>query len=560
MTNANMEPASSEVQRTKRLLARLSLAWLLPLAAILFAGWVLWDSYNDRGPLVEISFDKAGGVAAGETRVRRNDVDVGKVESVRLADDLNSVVVSVRMDPQVAPYLDQDTRFWIVNARINTTEISGLGTLLSGSFIEVDWDDVPGDRRSEYVGLQEPPLTTRGTPGLRLTLSADEAGYIYVGSPVFLRQIEVGRVERRRLSADATKVLFDIFIEAPHHKNVYPGTRFYGVSGVEGSIGADGASVRVESIAALFTGGIAFENPLEITKSSPVISSNNSNRSYKLFGSRTEARGSLFDGEDDERYRFLAEFPGSVKGLRADTPIEYNGMRVGRVASVSANLPKNIGGEGSATAVLQFQPARLGLADVSQKLWHEAVAELVGGGLRVQLASGNLLTGSLRVRMVTQPQLSADAIDFSSKPYPTLPVMPANVEAVTADVETLVKNLSELPLDSLVTAATGLLEDTRKLIASPEMSTLPRDLSTSMSSLAASAAHVESATADLPALIALLTRVSGNANEVLEGVSPDSEIYFELSAAVRELGVAARSIAAFAELLEENPNAILTGR
>ncbi len=557
MIDKKKDAASSVVERPARLPARLSLTWLLPLAAILFATWVLWDSYTDRGPLVEITFDKAGGVTAGETRVRRNDVDVGKVESVRLADDLNSVVVSVRMDPQVAPYLDQDTRFWIVNARINTTEISGLGTLLSGSFIEVDWDDVPGDRRSEYIGLKEPPLTTRGTPGLRLTLSADEAGYIYVGSPVFLRQIEVGRVERRRLSADASKVLFDIFIEAPHHKNVYPGTRFYGVSGVEGSIGADGASVRVESIAALFTGGIAFENPPEITRTSPVV---DTGRSYKLFGSRTEARGSLFDGEDDERYRFLAEFPGSVKGLRADTPIEYNGMRVGRVASVSANLPRNIGGEGSATAVLQFQPARLGLADVSQELWYEAVEGLVGGGLRVQLASGNLLTGSLLVRMVTRPELSAASIDFNSEPYPTLPVMPANVEAVTADVETLVKNLSELPLDSLVIAATGLLEDARKLIASPEMSTLPGDLSSSMSSIAASASHVESATADLPALIELLTRVSGNANDVLEGVSPDSEIYFELSAAVRELGVAARSIAAFAELLEENPNAILTGR
>lgn len=555
--NASLEPASSRIQRARRLPARLSLAWLLPLAAIVFASWVLWDSYTDRGPLVEISFDKAGGVTAGETRVRRNDVDVGKVEAVRLADDLNSVVVSVRMDPQVAPYLDTGTRFWIVNARINTTEISGLGTLLSGSFIEVDWDDIPGERQSEFVGLKEPPLTTRGTPGLRLTLSADEAGYIYVGSPVFLRQIEVGRVERRRLSADASKVLFDIFIEAPHHKNVYPGTRFYGVSGVEGSIGADGASVRVESIAALFTGGIAFENPPEITTTEPVVAGA---RSYKLFGSRSEARSSLFDGEDDERYRFLAEFPGSVKGLRADTPIEYNGMQVGLVESVSANLPANIGGEGSATAILQFQPARLGLADVSQRVWYEAVNQLVTGGLRVQLASGNILTGSLRVRMVTRPGLTTDSIDFSTKPYPTLPVMPANVEAVTADVETLVKNLSELPLDALVFAATGLLEDARKLIASPEMSTLPKDLSASMSSLAASASHVESATADLPALIDLLTRVSGNANEVLEGVSPDSEIYFELSAAVRELGIAARSIAAFAELLEENPNAILTGR
>ncbi|MFT5047030.1 MAG: hypothetical protein ACI8UP_004013, partial [Porticoccaceae bacterium] len=65
---------------------------------------------------------------------------------------------------------------------------------------------------------------------------------------------------------------------------------------------------------------------------------------------------------------------------------------------------------------------------------------------------------------------------------------------------------------------------------------------------------------DLPAMVRSLTTASNNANNVLEGLAPDSEIYIELSAAARELRIAAKSIAAFAELLEENPNALLTGR
>ena len=548
--NTGVEPATSRVERASYLSARVSFAWLLPLMAVLFAAWVLWQAYIERGPLVEIRFDKAGGVIAGETRVRRNDVDVGSVEAVRLADDLNSVVVSVRLDPQVSPYLDDDTRFWIVNARINTTEISGLGTLLSGSYIEVDWDDVPGERQSEFVGLDEPPLTTRGTPGLRLTLNADEAGYIYVGSPVFLRQIEVGRVERRRLSKDATQVLFDIFIEAPFHQNVYPDTRFYGVSGVEGSIGSDGATVRVESIAALFTGGIAFENPPSITQSAPVRSNG---KKFKLFDSRGDARESLFDGEDDQQYRLIAEIEGSVKGLRANAPIEYNGLVVGRVASVSVALPKESAEPSIATVVLQFQPRRLGLEDVSQTQWYETVQGLVDGGLRVQLATGNLLTGSLIVKLVNKPDEAKVAVDFQNEPYPSLPVIASNVEAVTADVEALIKNLSELPLDSLVTAATQLLQETRQLVASPDIAQLPAQLSTSMTSIA-------KATETLPAMVKSLTTASDNANDVLEGLAPDSEIYIELSAAARELRIAAKSIASFAELLEENPNALLTGR
>jgi len=223
-------PTRPRIERIKGAPSRVSLVWLLPMAALLFAAWMLWQAYTDRGPLITINVDSAGGVTAGETRILSNDVAVGIVESVRLADDLRSVIIEARMNPDVAPYINTDTQFWVVNARINTTEISGLGTLLSGVYIEVDWDDSPGTREDEFFALSEPPLTQRGTPGRRITLDAEEAGYIYVGSPVFHRQIEVGRVERRRLSEDGLKVLFDIFVEGPYHQFIFSETRFFRVN------------------------------------------------------------------------------------------------------------------------------------------------------------------------------------------------------------------------------------------------------------------------------------------------------------------------------------------
>ena len=209
---------------------------------------------------------------------------------------------------------------------------------------------------------------------------------------------------------------------------------------------------------------------------------------------------------------------------------------------------------------MQFQPGRLGFDDISKEQWHQTVDTFVQDGMRVQLATGNLLTGSRIVKLVTKPDLSAASVDYSVEPYPRLPVIESNVDAVTADVETLVRNLSELPLDSLVAAATQLLQDTQKLIASPDIATLPGQLSSSMASIATAASRVETATAELPAMVRSLTSASQNANDVLEGLSPDSEIYIELSAAARELRSAAKSIAAFAALLEENPNAVFTGR
>jgi len=547
---ANRAPSKPVTETLRGIPSRVSLVWLLPVIAILFAVFVLWRAYIDRGPLIEIMFENAGGVEAGETQIRRRDVNVGTVEAVRLSDDLNSVVIEARLDPQVSDYIDVDTRFWIVNAQINTTEISGLSTLLSGAYIEVDWDDQPGERRTEFVGLTEAPLTTRGLPGMRVTLDAEEAGYIYVGSPLFHRQIEVGRVERRRLSDDGMQVLFDVFVAAPYHKHIYPETRFYGVSGVEASFNAQGASVRVESIAALFTGGIAFENS-DASSASEALMRDGAN--FKLYDNKGAALDSLFESTEDNRYRYIAEFDGSVKGLRPGAPIEYQGIRVGSVVEVSVQLPQNESEQQRIYAVLQFQPARLGVGDISPESLMNTMQRFVADGLRVQLASGNLLTGSLLVKLVEKTDAPEAIIDENAEPYPALPTTPNNIEAVTADVETLIANLAELPLDNLLAAATDLLRNTSNIMASTEVKGLPAQISTSLNS-------INAATTDLPTMMQALTSASQNADDVLDGLSPDSEIYIELAAAARELRVAAKSIAAFAELLEENPNAVITGR
>ena len=536
----------------------LSLAWLVPVAALLFALAVVWRNVSERGPLVRILVDEAGGVVAGETRIRRNDVDVGRVEAVRLGDDLDSVVIEARMDPAVAPLLDEDARFWIVNARVNTTEISGLSTLLSGVYIGVDWDDGGGERVDTFVGLDEPPLTKQDTPGRRLTLSADEAGYILVGSPVFHRQVEIGRVERRRLADDAQQVLFDIFIEAPYHEHVYPESSFYSVTGVEATVDAGGISVRLESIAAFFTGGIAFDNPDNVAGLRPVAEDG---ADFRLYDNQRAASESRYEGESDERFRYTARFTGSVKGLRRDAPVEYNGIRVGRVVDVSVRLPAAPGDEAGATATLELQPARLGLQDPAPADVLDALDAFVGEGLRVQLASGNLLTGSLIVKLedtgIREPGV---AIDRDARPYPALPATASNVEAVTADVEQLVSNLSEVPIEDLFASATGLLDDVRALVRSPGVGELPRQLSDSLGSIAVTAGRIEAATEGLPTLLGSLTSAARNADDVLDGLSPDSEIYIELSKAVRELRLAARSIADFAEVLEENPSSVFTGR
>ena len=46
---------------------RISAVWLVPLLALLLALGVAWNTYARRGPTIEIVFDNAAGVTAGQT-------------------------------------------------------------------------------------------------------------------------------------------------------------------------------------------------------------------------------------------------------------------------------------------------------------------------------------------------------------------------------------------------------------------------------------------------------------------------------------------------------------
>jgi len=45
---------------------------------------------------------------------------------------------------------------------------------------------------TEFVGLEAPPLFTTSVPGKRFILRSETLGSLYIGSPVYYRNIEVG--------------------------------------------------------------------------------------------------------------------------------------------------------------------------------------------------------------------------------------------------------------------------------------------------------------------------------------------------------------------------------
>ena len=177
------EPAAPPPPATVKRLRGLSLVWLVPIVAGVIAAWLAWTSYANQGPTVRITFETAEGLEAGATRIKYREVDVGTVENITISSDLQRIVVTAKMVQGAETLLTEGTQFWIVRPRVGTGGVSGLGTLVSGAYIEVD-PGQGGEAQREFVGLEEPPQMRSSVPGREFVLRADRLGAVGRGAPI----------------------------------------------------------------------------------------------------------------------------------------------------------------------------------------------------------------------------------------------------------------------------------------------------------------------------------------------------------------------------------------
>ena len=189
--------------------------WFVPIVAVAIGAWMVIYTIQSEGPEITIVLSTAEGIEEGKTKIKLHEVDIGMVDSVELGEDRKSVIVIASLDKDVEDLLREDTEFWVVRPRIGKGGVSGLGTLLSGGYIQL----APGEGaegRRDFVGLEEPPVTTAGTPGIKVVLTAEKAGSVSAGDPVLFRGYRVGRVETETFGMDSKLMTYGVFIEAPY--------------------------------------------------------------------------------------------------------------------------------------------------------------------------------------------------------------------------------------------------------------------------------------------------------------------------------------------------------
>jgi paraquat-inducible protein B len=445
-----LPPAEAPVSRPPRR-GRFSPVWIVPVVSALLGLWLVWRHYSDKGPEITVRFENAEGLIAGKTPVLCRSVPVGTVTKVELTDDIKGVIITVDMNRGAARLLAEDSQIWVVRARYSAAGISGLNTLVSGNYLELQ-PGVSKNRRQNFTGLETPPPTPPGVPGLRFKLIAKQAGGLGPGAAIIYRGISVGLLETRVFHPDSGEVEFNAFIGEDYAALVDERTLFYNAGGLDLKVGAEGVQLGGGTLESILTASVTFTEPAEKHLQPKPLPDG---QTFVLYAGFEEAHKPKFN----PTLPYLLLFAGSVRGLSTDAPVEFRGIRVGSVMGASFKyLPGDL--EHRVPVLIKIDPNLLldqADSNTNTATAQTLIAQSVEKGLRASLKSGSLLTGQLFVDLDFQKGAPPAAV-ASLGSYEVLPTMPAaGLDELQEKMGALLDKFKELPLEKTVSNANNAL-------------------------------------------------------------------------------------------------------
>jgi paraquat-inducible protein B len=430
--------------------SRFALIWLVPLAAAALAIYLGWETLATQGPMITITFANGQGLVAGQTKVEHNAVALGTVEGLTLSKDYRQVIARIRMAKSATSLLTSHARFWVERPRFSLTDVSGLQTLVSGSYIAVDPGEPGGKPQHNFRGLDQPPGVRSDQPGKTFTLQAPKLGWLEAGAPVFYRDITVGHLIDYEEPGMGKPIVIHVFIKAPYDSYVRANTHFWNLSGLTANLGPAGFHVAVESVEALVAGGIEFANFADAGSAPPATPTT----VFPLFDSYDEAQNAGFR----DNIKFVSYFNQSVAGLQPGSAVQMYGIRVGTVTHTQLLIdPKTA--VATVRVTFDVQPERVfqeGQARVPEANPLEITRKLVAMGMRARIDTGNLITGQEVIGLDIIPDAPAAEVTMQGDLI-DMPSQGGGLENLTDTLSQIANKLSAIPFDKLGNNADDLL-------------------------------------------------------------------------------------------------------
>ena len=346
------------------------------------------------------------------------------------------------------------------------------------------------------------------------------------------------------MDADGRRIVYEAFVREEYQALVRENTKFWNTSGVDISAGVDGFKIRTPSIQAMIAGGVSFsvnenEEPGEMVSDGSI---------FELHDDAEHANSSIFE----PTLQVLLLFDQSVRGLNVSAPVEYRGIRIGRVKSISFDFVREK--ENQKVPVLVELDSGLLRATGEEILPEDELPRLEEGirnGLRATLKIGSLLTGAMFVDFDYYPEETIENLTYKGD-YPVVPTLASGFAQIEVKLASILEKIDALPTDEMVAQITNAARETATTISEAK-------LALKQIEKAAAAARETMANPEFKKLPADLRKSLATLDKSVSSIGPDGAIQGDLLRTLDELRSAMRSMEALSDTIKDRPNSLLFG-
>jgi len=525
--------------------------WIVPIIALIIAGWLGYQHFAERGPKIKIIFPQNEGLVAGQSVVKFRNVPIGKVTNIYAEEGTDGVIVVVRMNSKTSkPYLTEHARFWIVKPEVGLSGVSGLDTLLSGTYINV-YSKAGGEKpQSKFIGLTQPYRDSM--EGEYFHLSSSSGENVSVGTPIYYKNIKVGQVEYLNLSIDNKSVDVIVFIDKLYVPFVHNDSKFWTKNMVNVNFAKGNLDVSIAPLNYMLQGGIVFSS------SGEDYSRSVSHRHvFPLYKSKTLAESKTIGSKIKSIKTFMLLADDSIANLRVNAPVRFDGFDIGWVSEMKLSYSKS-------------RHKMLGqiLVDIDTSIFedkHESNTsgelnfyQAVEEGLRAKLLALDPITGMLFIDLTFDHQDGNGSI-VQGKKYARLPMTSDSSTGIMASMTQILDKLNNLPLEKLLASVNKVVDDTAAPIAHADEVLIDLKKTIENINVLTSKKSFEILPDELNKAIKSITRTLKSTEKVVKSYERDPIEKRQLMETLNVLTKTSQEMQVFLRMLNRKPNSLIFG-
>jgi len=524
--------------------------WIVPLIALLIAGWLAYQYFSELGPEIRITFTKNEGLQAGQSRIKYRDVPIGTVSKIELQEDGDGVVVIARMDKTATPYLNSESRFWIVKPEVGISGVSGLDTLISGTYINM-YSKKDETFKSEYVGLDYSYRNISGGEYFVLNTQRGESS-VKPGTPIYLKNVKVGKVEYVVLALDDASIDIIVFIDKQYIPYVHIDSKFWVRSTLDVALENGNLDVNVAPAIDLIRGAIEFSTT---GKDREKIVSDNF--VFELYRNKSSTLSNKIGKGGKYIKEFMLHTQNTIAKLKPNAPVKYHGFKVGSVKDIKLNYSKVKHKMQGKVFVAIDTSVFKDLNDTThtgEENFYQAVAE----GLRAQIVPTDPITGMLYVDL-TFNHSDKNRTIMKGKEYAVLPTVEYASGNLMVSATKILDKINALPLEKLLASLNKVVDESAKPVSNANALLL--DLKKTVKNLN-TMTNKKSFIAmpdEVNKMLKELTKTLKTTKKVVRGYDSNALIVQQLSQTLKIVTETSKEMQHFLEMLNRKPNSLIFG-